>query len=82
VGKRHSPALATSDASVWLRANLPTVADVVDAFAETFGRDGFKVTFAGEAGHVIGKPMPLPAFVVKGEDLFAHIPFRPDKGKK
>lgn len=45
-----------TDKTAWLRDNLPTVAAVADAFAAEFGRDGFKVTFASESGHVIGKP--------------------------
>lgn len=42
-----------TDKTAWLRENLPTVAAVTDAFAEAFGRDGFKVDFAAENGHVI-----------------------------
>ena len=44
-----------SDRSAELRENLPTVAAVVDQFAAAFGRSNFSVSYASEAGHVLGK---------------------------
>lgn len=49
------PVVDQTDKSAWLRENLPTVAGVVAAFGAEFGRDGIRVTFASEAGHVLGK---------------------------
>ena len=43
------------DRREWLRDNLPTVAAVVDDFAAAFGRDNVRVTYASEAGHVLGR---------------------------
>jgi len=53
VGKDHSP-LPDAERRVWLRENLPTIASVVDEFADAFGRDQVRVTYAAEGGHVIG----------------------------
>lgn len=55
VGKSNTPVLAVDDRQLWLRQNLPGVAAAIDCFAAEFGRDGFKVAFAAENGHVIGK---------------------------
>lgn len=44
-----------TDKTAWLRENLPVVAGIVADVATEFGRDGFKVTFASENGHVLGK---------------------------
>ena len=44
-----------SDRKAQLRENLPTVAAVVDQFAAAFGRSNFSVSYASEAGHVLGK---------------------------
>ena len=44
-----------SDRSAQLRENLPTVAAIVDQFASAFGRSNFSVSYANEAGHVLGK---------------------------
>lgn len=44
----------THDRQQWLRDNLPVVTSVVDTFAQAFGRDNVKVTYASEAGHTIG----------------------------
>ena len=44
-----------SDRTAQLRENLPTVAAVVDQFAAAFGRSNFSVSYASEAGHVLGK---------------------------
>ena len=41
-----------TDKTAWLRENLPVVAGIVADVASEFGRDGFKVTFASENGHV------------------------------
>lgn len=56
VGKDNTPTLAVDDRQLWLRQSLPGVAAVIDCFAAEFGRDGFKVAYAAENGHVIGKP--------------------------
>jgi hypothetical protein len=44
-----------SDRNAELRESLPTVAAVVDRFAAAFGRSNFSVSYASEAGHVLGK---------------------------
>jgi len=52
-GRGHS-ALPGDERRVWLRENLPTIASVVDEFADAFGRDQVRVTYAAEGWHVIG----------------------------
>lgn len=44
-----------SDRKAQLRESLPTVAAVVDQFAAAFGRSNFSVSYASEAGHMLGK---------------------------
>jgi hypothetical protein len=48
-----------SDRQEWLRENLPTMASAVDEFALAFGRSNLTVTYAKEAGHVLGKEPEL-----------------------
>jgi len=56
-----------SDRKAQLRENLPTVAAIVDQFAAAFGRSNFSVSYASEAGHVLGKES-AEAVGVNGHD--------------
>ena len=53
-GKDHSP-LPDDKRRLWLSENLPLVASIVSGFASAFGRSNFSVSYASEAGHVLGK---------------------------
>ena len=44
-----------SEKTAQLRENFPTVAAAVDKFAAAFGRSNFSVSYASEAGHMLGK---------------------------
>lgn len=63
VGKSNPTAPADADRRAWLKTNLPTVAKVVEAFADAFGRENIRVAFASENGHVIGQPSDGDAVV-------------------
>lgn len=52
-------AVTSLDKQAWLRTNLPTVASLTDEFSLAFGRENFKVVYANENGHVLGKRVEL-----------------------
>jgi len=62
----------------WLRENLPVVAGIVTAVATEFGRDGFKVTFASENGHVLGRRFEGDG-VKLSETLVGPLSLKPGK---
>ena len=53
-GEKDHSQLPDDERRRWLHANLPTVAEWHKGFADAFGRDQVRVTFAAEGGHVIG----------------------------
>lgn len=62
----------------WLRENLPVVAGIVADVATEFGRDGFKVTFASENGHVLGRRFEGDG-VKLSETLVGPLSLKPGK---
>ena len=50
-----SPAPSAADRSAWLADQMHQCAAFVADLTAAFGRDAFRVTFADEAGHRIGK---------------------------
>lgn len=67
-----------TDKTEWLRENLPVVAGIVADVATEFGRDGFKVTFASENGHVLGKRFDGEG-VKLSETLVGPLSLKPGK---
>lgn len=60
-----------SEAAEWIRANLPIcsafAADLKACFPEA------RMTYANEAGHVIGKPSPEPGLSISGDALMESL---------
>ena len=61
---------AREEKAQWVRDNLPKCSAVASAFREVFGRP-VRMTYAEEAGHVIGKRAPEPSLAVSGDSLIA-----------
>jgi len=52
----------------WVKQNLPLCSEFAAACRDAFGV-GVRMTYAEEAGHIIGKPLPDPVFSVSGDAL-------------
>lgn len=60
-----------SEAAEWVRANLPVCSGFAAELKASFPEA--RLTYANEAGHVIGKPSPAPGLSISGDALLESL---------
>lgn len=68
-----------SEAAEWVRASLPICSGFAAELKASFPEA--RLTYAEEAGHVIGKPSPAPALSISGDALMESLRTKA-KGKR